>query len=416
MQKEGERLLKMDLSEEMRLIKRGTKEIITEEELEKKLINSKKTKKPLVIKQGFDPSAPDIHLGHTVGLRKLRHFQDLGHEVYFLIGDFTGMIGDPSGRSVTRRQLTPEEVQKNAETYKEQVFKILDPEKTIVEFNSHWLGKLSFVEVIKLCSKYTVARMLERDDFANRFREQKPIGIHEFLYPLMQAYDSIALRADVELGGTDQKFNLLVGRDMQREYSQEPQVIITLPLIEGTDGVEKMSKSLGNYIGINENSYDMYGKVMSIPDKLMLTYFEVLTDTPYSDIAKIEQDLKEEAVSPLIIKKRLAKEIVKIYHGYSEANEAEQNFQKVFQEKKIPENIENLLLPKKIFKDDKLWIVKLIKQTRLLSSTGEILRNIEQGGVRINNKKVRQTDIDMEIKDGDILRIGKLHFYRIKIV
>jgi tyrosyl-tRNA synthetase len=203
-------LLKMDLSEEMRLIKRGTKEIITEEELEKKLINSKKTKKPLVIKQGFDPSAPDIHLGHTVGLRKLRHFQDLGHEVYFLIGDFTGMIGDPSGRSVTRRQLTPEEVQKNAETYKEQVFKILDPEKTIVEFNSHWLGKLSFVEVIKLCSKYTVARMLERDDFANRFREQKPIGIHEFLYPLMQAYDSIALRADVELGGTDQKFNLLV--------------------------------------------------------------------------------------------------------------------------------------------------------------------------------------------------------------
>ncbi len=326
------------------------------------------------------------------------------------------MIGDPSGRSVTRRQLTPEEVQKNAETYKEQVFKILDPEKTIVEFNSHWLGKLSFVEVIKLCSKYTVARMLERDDFANRFREQKPIGIHEFLYPLMQAYDSIALRADVELGGTDQKFNLLVGRDMQREYSQEPQVIITLPLIEGTDGVEKMSKSLGNYIGINENSYDMYGKVMSIPDKLMLTYFEVLTDTPYSDIAKIEQDLKEEAVSPLIIKKRLAKEIVKIYHGYSEANEAEQNFQKVFQEKKIPENIENLLLPKKIFKDDKLWIVKLIKQTRLLSSTGEILRNIEQGGVRINNKKVRQTDIDIEIKDGDILRIGKLHFYRIKIV
>lgn len=416
MHKEGEASLKMDLSEEMKLIKRGTKEIITEEELEKKLSNSKKTKKPLVIKQGFDPSAPDIHLGHTVGLRKLRHFQDLGHDVYFLIGDFTGMIGDPSGRSATRKQLTPEEVQKNAETYKEQVFKILDPEKTIVEFNSHWLGKLSFVEVIKLCSKYTVARMLERDDFANRFREQKPIGIHEFLYPLMQAYDSIALRADVELGGTDQKFNLLVGRDMQREYGQEPQVIITLPLIEGTDGVEKMSKSLGNYIGINENSYDMYGKVMSIPDKLMLTYFEVLTDIAYPDLVKIEQDLKEETVSPLIIKKRLAKEIVKNYHGYSEANEAEQNFQKVFQERKIPENIENVLLPKNIFKDNKLWIVRLIRQTKLLNSTGEILRIIEQGGIRINNKKVRQTDIDIEIKDGDILRIGKLHFYRIKIV
>ncbi|HNR64806.1 MAG TPA: tyrosine--tRNA ligase [Atribacterota bacterium] len=406
----------MDLSEEMKLIKRGTKEIISEEELEQKLINSKKNKKPLVIKQGFDPSAPDIHLGHTVGLRKLRHFQDLGHEVYFLIGDFTGMIGDPSGRSVTRKQLTPDEVKKNAETYKEQVFKILDPEKTIVEFNSHWLGKLSFVEVIKLCSKYTVARMLERDDFANRFREQKPIGVHEFLYPLMQAYDSIALKADVELGGTDQKFNLLVGRDLQREYNQEPQVIITLPLIEGTDGVEKMSKSLGNYIGINENPFDMYGKTMSIPDKLILTYFELLTDIPYPDLEKIEQDLKENKTTPLTVKKRLAKEIVKIYHGYHQANEAEKNFQKVFQEKKIPENIQNLLLPRHILKNNKIWIVKLIKQTNLLSSTGEILRIIEQGGVKINNKKVEETNIDLEIKEGDILRVGKLYFYRIKIV
>ncbi len=406
----------MDLSEEMKLIKRGTKEIISEEELEQKLINSKKNKKPLVIKQGFDPSAPDIHLGHTVGLRKLRHFQDLGHEVYFLIGDFTGMIGDPSGRSTTRKQLTPDEVKKNAETYKEQVFKILDPEKTIVEFNSHWLGKLSFVEVIKLCSKYTVARMLERDDFANRFREQKPIGVHEFLYPLMQAYDSIALKADVELGGTDQKFNLLVGRDLQREYNQEPQVIITLPLIEGTDGVEKMSKSLGNYIGINENPFDMFGKTMSIPDKLILTYFELLTDIPYPDLEKIEQDLKENKTTPLTMKKKLAKEIVKIYHGYHLANEAEKNFQKVFQEKKVPENIQNLLLPRDILKNNKVWIVKLIKQTNLLNSTGEILRIIEQGGVKINNKKVEETNIDLEIKEGDILRVGKLYFYRIKIV
>lgn len=229
----------MDLSEEMKIIKRGISEIISEEELEKKLINSKKTKKPLRVKQGFDPSAPDIHLGHTVGLRKLRHFQDLGHEVYFLIGDFTGMIGDPSGQSAMRKQLTPEEVKKNAETYKEQVFKILNPDKTIVEFNSHWLGKLSFVEVIQLCAKYTVARMLERDDFAHRFQEKKPIGIHEFLYPLMQGYDSVALKADVELGGTDQKFNLLVGRELQREYQQEPQVIITMPIIAGTDGDRK---------------------------------------------------------------------------------------------------------------------------------------------------------------------------------
>ena len=405
----------MNLSDEMDIIKRGTSEIILLEELEKKLINAKKTKTPLKVKQGFDPSAPDIHLGHTVGLRKLRHFQDLGHEVYFLIGDFTGMIGDPSGRSATRKQLTPEEVQKNAETYKEQVFKILDPEKTIVEFNSHWLGKLSFAEVIKLCSTYTVAQMLERDDFDNRFREKRPIGIHEFLYPLMQGYDSIALRADVELGGTDQKFNLLVGRDLQREYHQEPQVIITMPLIEGTDGVEKMSKSLGNYIGINENPFDMYGKVMSVPDKLLLTYFELLTDTPYPELAKIEQELEKDTVSPLIIKKRLAKEIVRIYHGYHEANEAEDHFQKVIQEGKTPENIQDLPISKQILKDNKIWVVKLIKLTKQLKSTGEILRNIEQGGIRINDKKIMEKNVDVDIKEGDILRIGKLNFYRIKI-
>jgi len=406
----------MDLSEEIKIIKRGTSEIILLEELKNKLIKAKKTKIPLRVKQGFDPSAPDIHLGHTVGLRKLRHFQDLGHDVYFLIGDFTGMIGDPSGRSITRRQLTPEEVKINAETYKEQVFKILDSEKTIVEFNSHWLGKLSFVEVISLCAKYTVAQMLERDDFAKRFHEKKPIGIHELLYPLMQGYDSIALKADVELGGTDQKFNLLVGRDLQREYHQEPQVIITMPLIEGTDGIEKMSKSLGNYIGITEPPFDMYGKIMSIPDKLLLPYFELLTDISYTDLAKIDQELREDIVSPLIIKKRLAKEIVKMYHGYSEANEAEEYFQKVFQEKKIPKNIENLLLPKQILKENKLWIVKLIKLTKLFKSTAEIIRNIEQGGIKINNKKILDKNIDIEIKEGDILRIGKLYFYRIKIV
>ena len=405
----------MNLSDEMNIIKRGTSEIILLEELEQKLINAKKTKTPLRVKQGFDPSSPDIHLGHTVGLRKLRHFQDLGHEVYFLIGDFTGMIGDPSGRSATRKQLTLEEVQKTAETYKEQVFKILDPEKTIVVFNSHWLGKLSFVEVIKLCATYTVAQMLEREDFANRLREKRPIGIHEFLYPLMQGYDSTVLRADVELGGTDQKFNLLVGRDLQREYHQEPQVIITMPLIEGTDGVEKMSKSLGNYIGINENPFDMYGKVMSVPDKLLLTYFELLTDTPYPELAKIEQELKKDTVSPLIIKKRLAKEIVKIYHGYHEANEAEEHFQKVIQEGKAPENIQDLPISKQILKDNKIWVVELIKLTKQLKSTGEILRNIEQGGIRINDQKILEKNVDVDIKEGDILRIGKLNFYRIKI-
>jgi len=406
----------MEVSEEMKLIKRGTAEIISEEELRKKLIESKKTKIPLRVKQGFDPSAPDIHLGHTVGLRKLRHFQDLGHDVYFLIGDFTGMIGDPSGRSAMRRQLTPEEVKKNAETYKEQVFKILHPEKTIVEFNSHWLGKLSFEEVIKLCSNYTVARMLERDDFLHRFQEKKPIGVHEFLYPLMQGYDSIALKADVELGGTDQKFNLLVGRDLQREYNQEPQVVITMPIIEGTDGVEKMSKSLGNYIGISEPPSDMYGKIMSIPDKLMTTYFELLTDISHEDINRLNIDLEKNIIHPRDVKKILAKEIVKIYHGYSQANEAEKYFEKVFQEKMNPENIDILPIPEKNLKENKIWIIKLVKMAKLLNSTGEVKRMIEQGGIRINNEKITKSNIDITINDGDILRIGKLNFYQIKIV
>lgn len=407
----------MDLVEEINLIKRGTNEIISEEELEKKIIQSKKTKIPLRIKQGFDPSAPDIHLGHTVGLRKLRHFQDLGHDVFFLIGDFTGMIGDPSGRSSMRKQLTIDEVKKNAETYKEQVFKILDPEKTFVEFNSHWLGKLSFVEVIQLCSKYTVARMLERDDFTKRFQEKKPIGVHEFLYPLMQGYDSIALKADVELGGTDQKFNLLVGRDLQREYHQDPQVIITMPIIEGTDGIEKMSKSLGNYIGINESPNDMFGKIMSIPDRLMMRYFELLTDIPNQDLRYLENDLKENRTHPRDVKKKLAKEIVKIYHGYSQSNEAEKHFERVFQEKIIPENnIESLLIPSGELKENKLWIVNLIGKTALLNSKGEIIRMIEQGGIRINYQKVDKANIDVEVKDGDILRVGKLNFYKIKIV
>jgi len=386
----------MDLTEEMKIIRRGTSEIISEEELEKKLLHSKKVKKPLCIKQGFDPSAPDIHLGHTVGLRKLRHFQDLGHDVYF-------------------KQLTVEEVKKNAETYKEQAFKILDPEKTIVEFNSHWLGKLSFVEVIKLCSKYTVARMLERDDFANRFQERKAIGVHEFLYPLMQGYDSVALRADVELGGTDQKFNLLVGRDLQREYGQEPQVIITMPIIEGTDGIEKMSKSLGNYIGVYEKPDEMYGKIMSIPDKLMMTYFRLLTDVPENELDKIENNLQEDKVHPRDIKKRLAREIVKIYHGYSFANEAESRFEQVFQGKMDPKNAQNLVVTSNELKDGKLWIVKLVKITGLLNSTGEVIRIIKQGGIKINHKKITNPNNDLPVNDGDILRVGKLNFFRIRI-
>lgn len=405
----------MDIKEELRIIKRGIEEIISEEELIKKLEKSRKEKRPLRIKQGFDPNAPDIHLGHTVGLRKMRQFQDLGHDVYFLIGDFTGMIGDPSGQTVTRKQLTEEEVKKNAETYKKQVFKILNPEKTKVVFNSQWLGKLSFSEVLKICSEYTVARMLERDDFATRYKKEKPIGIHEFLYPLMQGYDSVALQADIELGGTDQKFNLLVGRTIQREYGQEPQVIITMPLLEGTDGVEKMSKSLNNYIGINEPPQVMYGKVMSIPDNLMIRYFELVTDVPLNEIGKIKIDLENNNIHPRDVKKRLAREIVQLYHGHSASLIAEEEFEKVFKKKLHPEEIKELVLKKDNLKEGKIWITELIAMSNLVSSKSEARRLIKQGGVRINGEKVSDPNFDLTVEEGMILKIGKLNFIKLVI-
>ncbi len=405
----------MDIKEELRIIKRGIEEIISEEELIKKLEKSRKEKRPLRIKQGFDPNAPDIHLGHTVGLRKMRQFQDLGHDVYFLIGDFTGMIGDPSGQTVTRKQLTEEEVKKNAETYKNQVFKILNPEKTKVVFNSQWLGKLSFSEVLKICSEYTVARMLERDDFATRYKKEKPIGIHEFLYPLMQGYDSVALQADIELGGTDQKFNLLVGRTIQREYGQEPQVIITMPLLEGTDGVEKMSKSLNNYIGINEPPQVMYGKVMSIPDNLMIRYFELVTNVPLNEIDKIKIDLENNNIHPRDVKKRLAREIVQLYHGHSASLIAEEEFEKVFKKKLYPEEIRELVLKKDNLKEGKIWITELIAMSNLVSSKSEARRLIKQGGVRINGEKVSDPNFDLTVEEGMILKIGKLNFIKLVI-
>lgn len=405
----------MDIIEEVRIIKRGTEEIISEEELIKKIEKSRKEKRPLRVKQGFDPNAPDIHLGHTVGLRKMRQFQDLGHDIYFLIGDFTGMIGDPSGKSITRKQLTEEEVKKNAETYKKQVFKILNPEKTKVVFNSHWLGKLSFSEVLKVCSKYTVARMLERDDFSNRYKEGKPIGIHEFLYPLMQGYDSVAMQADIELGGTDQKFNLLVGRDIQREYNQEPQVIITLPLLEGTDGVEKMSKSLNNYIGINESPQEMYGKVMSVPDNLMIRYFELVTDVPLDEIDEIKTGLENNNLHPRDVKKRLAREIVTLYHGQSAAITAGEEFEKVFKDKLFPEEMKELILKKKDLKEGNIWLVKLIVLSGVVDSKSEARRLVEQGGVKINGEKISDPNFDFTVKEGTILKIGKLNFVKLII-
>lgn len=405
----------MDIKEELRIIKRGTEEIISEEELIKKIEKSRKEKRPLRVKQGFDPNAPDIHLGHTVGLRKMRQFQDLGHDIYFLIGDFTGMIGDPSGKSVTRKQLTEEEVKKNAETYKKQVFKILNPEKTKVVFNSHWLGKLSFSEVLKVCSKYTVARMLERDDFSTRYKEGKPIGIHEFMYPLMQGYDSVAIQADIELGGTDQKFNLLVGRDIQREYNQEPQVIITLPLLEGTDGIEKMSKSLNNYIGIDESPQEMYGKAMSVPDNLMTRYFELVTDVSLDEINKIKIGLESNDLHPRDVKKRLAREIVQLYHEQSAAIMAEEEFEKVFKNKLYPEEIKELILKKDDLKEGKIWLIKLIALSGVVDSKSEARRLVEQGGVRINGEKVSDPNLDLTVEEGMILKIGKLNFIKLVI-
>src|SRR5512145_217575 len=334
----------MSVAEQMELIKRGAVEILLEKELEEKLEKSLKSGVPLKIKAGFDPTAPDLHFGHTVLLHKMRQFQQLGHEVCFLIGDFTGMIGDPTGKSETRKALTREDVLRNAETYKEQVFKILDPEKTKVVFNSEWLSPLQASDLIALAAKYTVARMLERDDFGKRYANQLPISIHEFLYPLIQGYDSVAMKADVELGGTDQKFNLLVGRELQREWGQTPQSVITMPLLEGLDGVNKMSKSLGNYIGINDPADEIFGKIMSISDELMLRYYELLSDLSLAEIDTMKKGLKARELHPMDVKKQLGREIVARYHGAAAATQAEENFVKRFRDNQTPDDMPEVTL------------------------------------------------------------------------
>lgn len=407
--------MKIPIAEQIKLIKRGVVDLITEDELVKKLERIEKEGGTLKVKEGFDPSAPDLHLGHTVTLRKLRQFQELGHRVQFVIGDFTGMIGDPTGKSQTRKQLTEEEVRENAKTYAKQVFKILDPDKTDVVFNSQWLSPLTFKDVILLTAKFTVARILERDDFQKRYKEGKPIGLHEFLYPIMQAYDSVALKSDVELGGTDQKFNLLVGRDLQREFGIEPQIVITLPLLEGLDGIEKMSKSLGNYVGIDEPANVMFGKIMSLPDHLMSKYFELLTDVPMEEIRKMEEGIKNNTVHPLEVKKRLAREIVKMYHTEEEAKEAQREFEAVFSKKEMPKEMRDIVVDSSLLKDGKIWIVRLLELSGFVKSRQEARRLIEQGGVRIDNEKITNTKIDIKIKKGMILRVGKLNFGKIII-
>jgi tyrosyl-tRNA synthetase len=401
----------MTVAEQMEIIKRGAVEILVEKELVEKLEKSVKTGVPLKIKAGFDPTAPDLHLGHTVLLHKLRQFQKLGHEVHFLIGDFTGMIGDPTGKSETRKVLTREDVLKNAETYKEQVFKILDPELTKVVFNSEWLGKLSASDMIGLASKYTVARMLEREDFSNRFSNQLPISIHEFMYPLVQGYDSVALKADVELGGTDQKFNLLVGRELQREWGQAPQTVITMPLLEGLDGVNKMSKSLGNYIGINEPADEIYGKIMSISDQLMLRYYELLSDLTLAELEKLKGDLKDATLHPMAAKKQLAREMVGRYHGSEAAGQADENFIKRFRDNETPEDMPEFVLAPE---GNKVMLCKVLAECGLTKSNSEGRRSIQGGGVKVNGEKIADENQEIDCTGEYVIQVGKRRFAKVR--
>ncbi len=397
--------------EQLDIIKRGAAEVIIEADLLKKLERSVSTGKPLRIKAGFDPTAPDIHLGHTVLLNKMRQFQELGHEVTFLIGDFTGMIGDPTGKSETRKHLSKQEVVENAKTYQAQIYKILDPVKTKIAFNSEWMSTMSAEQMIGLAAKHTVARMLEREDFKKRYQSEQPISIHEFLYPLIQGYDSVMMRADVELGGTDQKFNLLVGRELQKEYGQEPQCIVMMPLLEGLDGVNKMSKSLGNYIGINEPAREVFGKVMSVSDALMLRYYELVSAVSLDELAKIKADIESGALHPMEAKKRLAVEIADRFCGTGEGEQARTAFEKVFSKKHLPDD----MLSKEISWDGPtMKLVKLMSTSGVASSNSDARRLIQQGAVEVNEVQVRNVDEELPYGVGDIiLRVGKKRFVKI---
>ncbi len=394
--------------EALALICRGTEEVLVEGELVEKL----KRGKPLRIKAGFDPTAPDLHLGHTVLLNKMRQFQDLGHEVLFLIGDFTGMIGDPTGKSVTRPPLSRDEVIDNARTYEQQIYKILDPENTIVMFNSSWMGEMNAADMIQLAAKHTVARMLERDDFDKRYKSGQPIAIHEFLYPLVQGYDSVAMKADVELGGTDQKFNLLVGRELQKHYGQEPQVIITMPILEGLDGVQKMSKSLDNYVGMTDPANEMFGKLMSISDELMWRYFELLSFRPMSEIEGFKRQI-EEGANPRDIKFLLGEEIVARFHSQTDAERAKEAFIARFRKGEMPEDMPEVTVAAP---DGSLPIANLLKEAGLVSSTSEAMRMIKQGAVRIDGERVQDAKLEIKAGTTQVYQVGKRRFARVTVV
>lgn len=401
-----------ELSRQLELILRGVVEVIQRAELESKLTRSLKENRPLRVKAGFDPTAPDLHLGHTVLIHKLKHFQELGHQVIFLIGDFTGMIGDPTGRSVTRPPLTREEIEKNAETYKAQVFKILDSKKTEIPFNSEWLSKLGAEGLIRLAAKYTVSQMLEREDFHKRFQEEKPIALHELLYPLAQGYDSVAIEADVELGGTDQKFNLLVGRELQRAYGQPSQVVLTMPLLEGLDGVQKMSKSYGNYVGITEPPQEMFGKLMSISDELMWRYWELLTDTSNAGIKAMQQQIAAGRLHPMVAKKGLATKIVADFHSEAAAKEAGENWEKIFQKKEVPADIPQVSVSyADIAAKDGGGAVKLDKllaRCGLAESVSDGLRKIKAKAVQIDGAVKTEPILHIKVPAEITIRVGRL--------
>ncbi len=393
-------MINVNVDEQIKIISKGADEVIALDELKEKL----KEGKPLTVKLGLDPSAPDIHIGHAVVLRKIKQLQDLGHKAVIIIGDFTGMIGDPSGKSKTRKPLTKEQVLENAKTYEKQIFKILDREKTDLRFNSEWLDKLNFRDVIELSSKYTVARMLERDDFENRMNNHLPIGIHEFFYPLMQGFDSVAIKADIELGGTDQKFNVLMGRTIQKEYNLRQQNALFMPILEGIDGVEKMSKSLGNYIGISEAANVMYEKVMKVPDNLIIKYFNLATDLHPDVVAEIEKSLKDGSVNPRDIKMRLAREIVALYHDEAEVQSAEEAFKNIFQKNLIPEDLKEISI------SENSSLISAMVSSGFVPSNSEAKRLVKQGGVKINGEKV--SDINSELSSDDVVQIGKAKFFK----
>ena len=394
--------------ESLKLLMRGVSEVLVEEELRSKLGKGR----PLRVKAGFDPTAPDLHLGHTVLLNKLRQFQDLGHEAIFLIGDFTGMIGDPTGKNVTRKPLTRDEVIENARTYEAQIFKILDPEKTLVMFNSSWMGEMDAAGMIELASRYTVARMLERDDFSKRFASGQPIAIHEFLYPLVQGYDSVALKADVELGGTDQKFNLLVGRELQRQYGQEPQVVMMMPILEGLDGVQKMSKSLGNYVGIDEPPEEMFGKIMSISDELMWRWFELLSFRPMEEIERLRRET-EAGRNPRDVKFELARELVARFHGEAAAERAQAAFIARFRQKQLPDEMPEVTVH--AGEAGRLRIGNVLRDAGLVGSTSEGMRMVKQGAVRIDGERVGDPTLEIPAGETHVIQVGKRRFARVTV-